>query len=176
MSDIGVHFFTRARARHNLPPVFQEAVDFTRALGVRYLWIDSLCILQDDREEWAVEAQRMAGIFENSFLTLTFHQDCAGCPVLPDIISTFKVGSINAHLRRTYGVGQDIEGGHPSKRGWCFQATGLIHFLPLFMRLMTASQERLLSSRIVTAFPRDITLNAANQIIRILLKANAIIH
>lgn len=33
-----------------LPKTFQDAVTVTRAIGIRYLWIDSLCILQDDKK------------------------------------------------------------------------------------------------------------------------------
>jgi hypothetical protein len=43
-------------------------------MGIRYLWIDSLCIVQDDEKEWEVEAARMASIFENSYLTVAVHQ------------------------------------------------------------------------------------------------------
>lgn len=34
-----------------LPRTFQDAVVMTRALGIRYLWIDSLCTVQDDEED-----------------------------------------------------------------------------------------------------------------------------
>jgi len=53
-----------------LPRTFQEAVLFTRALGVRYLWIDSLCIIQDDAEDWRRESALMHHIYKNSYLTL----------------------------------------------------------------------------------------------------------
>lgn len=53
-----------------LTKTFQEAIIFTRKLGVRYLWIDSLCIIQDDADDWAREAAKMASIYENSTLTL----------------------------------------------------------------------------------------------------------
>lgn len=35
----------------DLPANFQDAVTITRRLGLRYLWIDSLCILQDSGED-----------------------------------------------------------------------------------------------------------------------------
>ncbi|KAJ0417805.1 HET domain protein [Aspergillus carlsbadensis] len=53
-----------------LPRTFQDAVVFTRKLGYRYLWIDSLCIVQDDNDDWLREAGRMASIYENAVLTL----------------------------------------------------------------------------------------------------------
>jgi len=54
----------------DLPKSFQDAVAFTRKLGHRFLWIDSLCIVQDDPADWAREAGRMASIYENALLTL----------------------------------------------------------------------------------------------------------
>ncbi len=34
-----------------LPKTFQDAITFTRRLKIRYLWIDSLCIIQDDKSD-----------------------------------------------------------------------------------------------------------------------------
>lgn len=54
----------------SLCKTFQDAVIFTRRLNIRYLWIDSLCIIQDNPEDWRRESSRMGLIFQNSFLTL----------------------------------------------------------------------------------------------------------
>jgi hypothetical protein len=53
-----------------LPPTFQDAVDVVRRLGLRYLGIDSLCILQDDADDWQQQAVLMADIYQNSHRTL----------------------------------------------------------------------------------------------------------
>ncbi|RFU80686.1 het-domain-containing [Trichoderma arundinaceum] len=53
-----------------LPKSFQEAVIFTRKLGIRYLWIDSLCIVQNSPKDWAYEAGKMATVFQNATITL----------------------------------------------------------------------------------------------------------
>jgi hypothetical protein len=42
----------------------------TRRLGYSYLWIDALCILQDDQADWLVENQNMGAIYSNSSVTL----------------------------------------------------------------------------------------------------------
>lgn len=55
----------------SLPKTFQDAVSFARSLGLRYLWIDSLCIVQDDSDDWNKEAARMASIYHNSSITLS---------------------------------------------------------------------------------------------------------
>lgn len=39
-------------------------------LGFQYLWIDKLCIIQHDKNDWAREGSRMAQTFEGSFLTI----------------------------------------------------------------------------------------------------------
>ncbi|KAI0452402.1 heterokaryon incompatibility protein-domain-containing protein [Xylaria acuta] len=54
-----------------LPSTFQDAVTIVRTLGLRYLWIDSLCIIQDDTEDWRKEAGRMAGVYRNAHLVLS---------------------------------------------------------------------------------------------------------
>jgi hypothetical protein len=54
----------------DLPRSFQDAVTITRRLGIRYLWIDSLCIIQDDKEDWEVESAKMAEVYENAYLVI----------------------------------------------------------------------------------------------------------
>lgn len=49
---------------------FQDAVHITRRLGLKYIWIDALCIIQDDPADWAREAQKMGSIYEHSYLTV----------------------------------------------------------------------------------------------------------
>lgn len=54
----------------DLPQTFQDAIRLTYQLGIRYLWIDSLCILQDDPKDWERESSRMSEVYENSSLTI----------------------------------------------------------------------------------------------------------
>ncbi|KAI9152263.1 hypothetical protein HJFPF1_09492 [Paramyrothecium foliicola] len=54
----------------SLPKTFCDAVIFTHRLGLRYLWIDSLCIVQDDKDDWLRESQNMAGIYSNCYVCL----------------------------------------------------------------------------------------------------------
>ena len=54
----------------SLPKTFREAAKICLDLHLNYLWIDSLCIVQDDPAEWSREAPRMAEIYTNSYVTL----------------------------------------------------------------------------------------------------------
>ncbi|KAK8013888.1 hypothetical protein PG990_007184 [Apiospora arundinis] len=54
-----------------LPLNFRHAVQITRRLHVRYLWIDSLCIIQDSAEDWRSESVKMGAIYQCSFLTIS---------------------------------------------------------------------------------------------------------
>lgn len=49
---------------------FQDAISMTRQLGFRYIWIDSLCIMQGSKEDWDNEAPMMNKVYRNAFLTL----------------------------------------------------------------------------------------------------------
>ncbi|KAK3356322.1 heterokaryon incompatibility protein-domain-containing protein [Lasiosphaeria hispida] len=54
----------------SLPATFRDACHITRRLGLRYLWIDSLCIIQDSPKDWELEASQMASIYRNSWLNV----------------------------------------------------------------------------------------------------------
>ncbi|KAL8887622.1 MAG: hypothetical protein Q9215_004843 [Flavoplaca cf. flavocitrina] len=54
----------------DLPLTFQHAITITRNLDYQYLWIDSLCIIQDDPSDWAFESATMSRVYSNSVLTI----------------------------------------------------------------------------------------------------------
>ena len=53
-----------------MPKTLQDAVIVSRRLDIRYLWIDALCIIQGDDEEWEREHLRMADIYSSAKLVL----------------------------------------------------------------------------------------------------------
>lgn len=53
-----------------LPKTFQDAILVTRRMGFRYLWIDSLCIIQDSPEDWIKESGTMQNVYANCVLTI----------------------------------------------------------------------------------------------------------
>ncbi|KAI2777788.1 HET-domain-containing protein [Daldinia loculata] len=54
----------------SLPRTFQDAIYVTRQLQCRYLWIDSLCIIQDSLDDWINEASHMADVYGSSYVTI----------------------------------------------------------------------------------------------------------
>lgn len=57
-------------ALSELSQTFQDAIGVTNALGIRYIWIDSLCILQDCKADWERHSSQMADIYSNSILNI----------------------------------------------------------------------------------------------------------
>ncbi|KAL6888003.1 heterokaryon incompatibility domain-containing protein [Trichoderma evansii] len=65
-----------------LPKTFQDAVRFCLELDISYLWIDALCIVQDDPMDWEIQSAKMADIYHLSCLTLAAtwsNSNSAGC-------------------------------------------------------------------------------------------------
>ncbi|KAK5637170.1 hypothetical protein RRF57_012882 [Xylaria bambusicola] len=52
------------------PATLRDAIIITRALGIRYIWIDALCIFQDSDQDWAQEAGRMRAVYQGAVVTL----------------------------------------------------------------------------------------------------------
>jgi len=82
-----------------LPKTFQDAVEISNQLNVRYLWIDSLCIVQGDRGDWERESSKMFEVYSQSWLTVAASastEAASGCfpsrnsssYVPPDCLST----------------------------------------------------------------------------------------
>jgi hypothetical protein len=53
-----------------LPQTLQDAFHVARGLNLEYIWIDSLCIIQDDKDDWAREASTMADIYSGAYVVL----------------------------------------------------------------------------------------------------------
>ncbi|KAI1366483.1 heterokaryon incompatibility protein-domain-containing protein [Xylaria arbuscula] len=55
----------------SIPRTFRDAIVLTRGIGIHYIWIDSLCIIQDDPDDWKNEASKMASIYEGALMVLS---------------------------------------------------------------------------------------------------------
>jgi Heterokaryon incompatibility protein (HET) len=53
-----------------LPKTFRDAVALTKCLGVDYLWIDSMCIIQDSMPDWKRECLLMSDVYGGAFLKI----------------------------------------------------------------------------------------------------------
>lgn len=127
----------------SLPLTFKDAVQTTRGLGVRYLWIDSLCIIQDSLEDWEEEVAIMGQVYSQSLITLTASisgNSDEGCRVKKppsaksnpplDIIKDSK--RIRIFAKSPLDWNDAWNRGPLCKRGWTLQerhlATRSVHF------------------------------------------------
>jgi hypothetical protein len=53
-----------------LPKTFQDFVLLARGIGIDYVWIDSLCIIQDDEQDWKSQAETMDAVYRNATLVV----------------------------------------------------------------------------------------------------------
>ncbi|ORY16648.1 heterokaryon incompatibility protein-domain-containing protein, partial [Clohesyomyces aquaticus] len=118
-----------------IPRVYQDAIKATRRIGLQYIWIDSLCIIQDSHSDWLTESKRMGTVYENARLTLAAShasdssQGCfftrsqpANSVKLPYVSQTGEVrGSMHAtSMPRDYGP-ITPELGPLAQRAWATQ-------------------------------------------------------
>jgi hypothetical protein len=74
---------------------FQDAVKVVRWIVIQYLWIDSLCIVQDDQEDWQQESKNRADIYVDVILRLEQR-------VLPiAILASYNLGNKRSTLAVT---------------------------------------------------------------------------
>lgn len=127
-----------------IPHEFNDAFEVAVKLGVDYIWIDSLCIVQDDLEDWNREAALMCRVYQNAYLTLAVAVPPAeghcglfrrGIPadLLPVTLSYDREdGSSPRKIVVMKDKLEVYEQSPLTKRGWCFQERELskriVHF------------------------------------------------
>ena len=55
----------------DMSKTFQDAMQTTFKLGKRYIWVDSLCIVQDDSKDLEIHCESLSKIYSNSFCTIS---------------------------------------------------------------------------------------------------------
>ncbi|KAK3367686.1 heterokaryon incompatibility protein-domain-containing protein [Podospora didyma] len=123
----------------DLPGTYKDATFVARNLGFKFLWIDSLCIIQDDADDWRTESQQMGDIFRHAKFVIAAH--CADADkegfLARAMRSRDAVGiRIDSRapfsLYRQGNLAMDVTGSPLSKRGWVlqerFMASRTIHF------------------------------------------------
>jgi hypothetical protein len=63
--------FTDGILISRIPKTIRDAIHTTYELGLRYLWVDALCIIQDDPEDVSREISKMAQIYQQACLTVS---------------------------------------------------------------------------------------------------------
>ncbi|KAK4159063.1 HET-domain-containing protein, partial [Cladorrhinum sp. PSN259] len=141
-----------------IPQVMKDAIYITRQLGIQYIWIDALCIVQDDSQDWDREAAQMQDIYRKACLVISgtrtgnCHQSLFGRRTssatnygerVPASFATEQVvvrtNQPTVHIREKLGhdllneqLKQDLEEHPLLSRGWTFQerllATRTAHF------------------------------------------------
>ncbi|KAI0192666.1 heterokaryon incompatibility protein-domain-containing protein [Xylaria flabelliformis] len=123
---------------------YRDAIEATRALGIRYIWIDALCIIQGDREDWEREAANMASVYQNAIITLSAAQGTSADEGLflrrSTFTSTHFLGGpeptdglyLSEQLYGAKRFYDDVQVGPLSQRGWTLQerilSRRLLHF------------------------------------------------
>jgi hypothetical protein len=88
----------RQIAMSTLPQSFQDAIAIARRLHLRYIWIDSLCIIQNSAEDWSKESKTMAEIYGNCHICISAVRapDCHfGIFHTRDAIDSFEIDYID---------------------------------------------------------------------------------
>ena len=122
----------------DLPKTFQDAVILTKDIGLRYVWIDSLCIIQDDIKDWNNEAAKMADVYQNAYCTIAAtgsqgDQEGIFIQRSKQDVCSLRYSGANTYIAATY-IEDDVA------------AMKELHISPLSPRAWTM-QERLVSRR-----------------------------
>jgi hypothetical protein len=117
----------------SLPRTYLDAVKIARELGVSYLWIDSLCIMQDSTKDWHRETAKLSDIYAGAYCNIaatgctddtdTLHpwrnpEEVRGCIIKNNPDSTF---SVKAHDEGYKTWNTSIKESPLLERGWVFQ-------------------------------------------------------
>ncbi|ENH63741.1 hypothetical protein FOC1_g10007874 [Fusarium oxysporum f. sp. cubense race 1] len=125
----------------NLSRTFREAIVICREMGVRYLWIDSLCIVQDDEADWQRESRLMGDVYCNSVCTIACHiRDNENNGFLHRVFRKNMV-ILRGENERVFGLSLPsqfsraiVHDSAISWRGWVLQerllSKRILHFLP----------------------------------------------
>jgi hypothetical protein len=70
LNSANVKMFKESVPPGALSKTFRDAIEVIRFLEIQYIWIDSLCIIQDQLDDWEIEASRMASVYGNSIINI----------------------------------------------------------------------------------------------------------
>jgi hypothetical protein len=115
----------------DLAKTFQDAIFTARSLGIKFMWIDSLCILQDSKEDWQRESALMSEVYSNGCLniaaSIAADSDAACFPersssaLEPFIVQTDWCNNGTSHISDTNQWNHALQQMPLSKRAWAIQ-------------------------------------------------------
>lgn len=128
----------------SLPSTFKDAIYAAEKLGYEYIWIDSLCIIQRDNDDWAREAATMSNVYAGSDLNIaaTLGKNSQSglfttrnpTNIVPCILDIFTDTMEHVLVYDPYRWGDTINQSQLGQRGWIFQervlAPRTLHFGP----------------------------------------------
>ncbi|KAF2849504.1 hypothetical protein T440DRAFT_398982, partial [Plenodomus tracheiphilus IPT5] len=127
-----VEEFRQAIPEDSLPATFKDAVICVRELGISYLWIDSLCIIQGEDGDFNEEATRMEDVFSGAYCILAAsrandQRDGFLSPRSQRTYVTFQDGPGKSFFicENIDNFGKDVILGSLNKRGWVLQERAL---------------------------------------------------
>lgn len=121
---------TRSFSLADQPKSIRDAVKVTKELGFEYLWVDSLCIVQDDEDDKAQEIGKMHSVYQNAELTISAARSKGSkdgfldlCRPLASVRFKYRgpdgtLGTVIANLK-IYHISEPAEPIHG--RGWTLQ-------------------------------------------------------
>ncbi|KAF7439686.1 hypothetical protein PC9H_000022 [Pleurotus ostreatus] len=133
-----------------LPKTWVDAITVTRAMGCEYLWIDSLCIIQDSVDDWRRECSIMGLVYKNGWCSIAASaakNGSEGCfmsrhptcfhPLIVEVESTRMSAAYSCSARRFHvnRLAQDVES-PLYQRGWVIQEWFLAPRILFFARQM----------------------------------------
>jgi hypothetical protein len=110
-----------------IPTTILDAISFTAAMGERWLWVDSLCIPQDNKQEKQIQIENMASIYSRAVLSLIHITATNADDPIPGVkkdsrvLRTFYTSPDVSLAVRTNSADLFIANSHYSTRGWTYQ-------------------------------------------------------
>jgi hypothetical protein len=129
-----------------LPTAFRDAATLAQSLRISYLWIDTLCIIQDSDVDWAEQAAKMGEVFEGATITIAASSSVEPYQTLfQDRLPQYQEFELNSEATKQPNVmfraRRKLDRGIHAK-------TGRTDSDPLDKRAW-ALQEKMLSSRLI---------------------------
>ncbi|KAJ4141797.1 hypothetical protein NW768_001015 [Fusarium equiseti] len=143
-----------------LPLVFRQVISLARHLKIRYVWIDALCIIQEDMMDWTLEGSKMGSYYGGALLTVAANASsgttvsCFPRSVTRPSVVDVKGGEVKIEISKV-------------PMHFSMEKTRFVKDTPLAMPLFSrawAFQERLMSARILHLGPEELVWECSSDL------------